>query len=99
MTKLRLSAYSKTVQFAAHAIGMDNRNVYKRHGRLFYRPYRNYFTTPPEGDCYELWMYLVGEDYAERRPTQRGGFSFSLTRSGLDWLEAVLGVRIYDEED
>jgi hypothetical protein len=31
---------------AMHCIGMDYRKPYKRHGKLFYRPYRNRYQAP-----------------------------------------------------
>lgn len=43
------------VSVARHAIGLDNKNPYIRHGRKFYKPYRNYFATAPQFDDYEIW--------------------------------------------
>lgn len=34
---------NRFVEVAKHAIGLDHRKPYTRHGKLFYRPYRNYF--------------------------------------------------------
>ena len=31
------------IELAKHCIGLDHKKPYKRHGRYFYRPYRNYY--------------------------------------------------------
>lgn len=49
---------NRFVELAKHAIGMRLRKPYKRHGRLFYRPYRNYFSTAVGCDDYERWETL-----------------------------------------
>lgn len=86
------------VKLASHAIGLDHRKPYKRHGRLFYRPYRNYYDASPK-DC-ERWEMLVDVGYAEAgRKDRSGGRIYWLTREGLDWLGKELGIHIWDEED
>lgn len=85
------------VDLMKHCIGMDRRKPYRRHGRLFYRPYRNYFAT---GRDHEDWDVIAAAGYAERgEANANGGYTYSLTRAGLDWLGEKLGVHIYDEED
>lgn len=39
--------------------------------------------------------------YAERdeEKNQYGGYTYRLTRVGLDWLGEKLGIHIYDEEE
>ena len=94
-----LSKHSRPVQMAAHAIGLDNKRPYMRHNKTFYRPYRNYYTTAPSCDGYEVWEGLRKNGYAIRWPSGRGGYTFNLTRKGLDWLGETLGITIHDEED
>lgn len=36
---------SKEMKQMSHCIGLDHKNPYKRHGRKFYKPYRNYYAT------------------------------------------------------
>lgn len=85
------------VDLMKHCIGMDRRKPYRRHGRLFYRPYRNYFAT---GRNHEDWDVIAATGYAERgEANTHGGYTCSLTRDGLDWLGEKIGVHIYDEED
>ena len=78
-----------------HAVGLDRKKPYKRHGKLFYRPYRNYFATGAKND---LWEAIRNEGYATAQQQQSSVYYF-LTRSGLDWLGVQIGVHIYDESD
>lgn len=95
-----LTKHSQPVQLAAHAIGLDYKRPYMRHGKTFYRPYRNYFTTPDNDHYYTVWMGLCENGYAKRWPGgTRGVYTFCLTRAGLDWLGETLGMTIHDEED
>ena len=88
----------KCVTLATHAVGLDNKKPYKRHGKYFYRPYRNYYDASPK-DC-ETWELMCDAGYADRgRKDRYGGRMYWLTRKGLDWLGEKLGIKIYDEED
>lgn len=89
---------NKCINFASHAIGLDNEKPYKRRGKLFYRPYRNYYDASM-GDC-RVWDSLVKKGYAKAGKKDRyGGRMYWLTRKGLDWLGEQLGIVIHDEED
>lgn len=82
----------------SHRIGLDYKKPYKRHGRYFYRPYRNYYDASVK-DC-ETWDLLVQAGYAEAgRKDRYGGRMYWLSRAGLDALGEYLGIKIYDEED
>lgn len=85
------------IEQAKHCIGLDRKKPYTRHGRSFYRPYRNrYFTGRKDED----WETMVLAGYAERgEKGNHGGYVYHLTRAGLDWLGNELGMTIYDEED
>lgn len=88
----------RCISLSSHAIGLDNHKPYKRHGRLFYKPYRNHYYTTSLKDC-ETWDVLVTNGYAKAgRKDRYGGRMYWLTRKGLDWLGEKLGVHIYDEE-
>lgn len=84
------------IKAMVHCIGLDQKNPYKRHGKLFYRPYRNYFATRgPDCDGVDIWLDLERHNYAVH------GFgdwrwSFTLTRAGLDVLGDAIGVHIHD---
>ena len=88
------------VDEAKHCIGMDHRKPYKRHGKMFYRPYRNYFATIVNN---EIWTAVEFYGYASHGSiTERDGIKiciYYLTRKGLDWLAEQLDMTIYDEEE
>lgn len=88
----------RCIDLASHAIGLDHKKPYKRHGRMFYRPYRNYYSAG-QNAC-EMWNLMVDAEYAEAgEVNQHGGRTYWLTRKGLDWLGTKLEIHIYDEED
>lgn len=88
----------KCIALASHAIGLDNKKPYKRHGKLFYKPYRNYYDASID-NC-TIWYTLVNNGYAKAGKKDRyGGRMFWLTRKGLDWLGAELNITIHDEEE
>lgn len=86
------------VSLASHAIGLDYKKPYTRHGKKFYKPYRNYYTVGLNGYGFRVWSDMEEEGYAESKKSKTGAM-FWLTRSGLDWLGQQLGIHIYDEED
>ena len=83
-----------------HCIGMDlcgaKHKPYQRHGRYFYRPWRNYFATGAKCDNSGRWLDLEMKGFAAR---EKDCWTFWLTRRGLDLLEDVLNVKIYGRED
>lgn len=83
----------KALAFAQHCIGLDYKKPYKRHGRYFYRPYRNYYDASVK-DC-ETWDLLVQAGYAEAgRKDGYGGRMYWLSKVGLDALGEYLGIKI-----
>lgn len=88
------------VDIAMHCIGLDHKKPYNRHGKMFYKPYRNYFSTAPEcSDFYELEMMTLAGYMKRSKMSKNGGYNFWLTRKGLDWLGKELNITIYGEED
>lgn len=86
------------INLAKHCIGLDHKKPYKRHGRYFYRPYRNHYDAG--GKDVEIWDMMVSAGYAEAgRKDRYGGRMYWLTRAGLDWLGEKLGIHIWDEEE
>lgn len=95
-----LSHKTKEVQLAAHTIGLDNKRPYQRHGRFYYRPYRNYFSTHEKDIYYSVWQGMCDKGNAECcKGREPGNITYWLTRAGLDWLGEELGITIYEEED
>ena len=80
------------IERAKHCIGMDWKKPYTRHGRRFYKPYRNYYEAPGRYDY--VWSILQDIGYAE----EYAAACFKLTPSGLRWLGNCLNVKIYEEE-
>lgn len=83
------------IELAKHAIGLDYKKPYRRHGKKFYKPYRNYYATILRDP---VWRALVSEGFATCFPEGEDRAIFTLTRSGLDWLGRHIGVKIYDEQ-
>lgn len=96
--EIDFSKQSKEVELAAHAIGLDNKRPYQRHGKLFYRPYRNFFSTHEKAPDFESWEHMVATGLA-KKSAQRCGAIYWLTRKGLDWLGNAIGITIHDEGD
>ena len=101
MTEEDSRKLKQIIEVMMHTIGLwpeGQRHAYKRHGRIFYRPYRNYFNTKPGCGGYWMWERMQKAGHAEVYKSGQGEF-WHLTRRGLDWLEMKLGMKIYDEED
>lgn len=81
------------IEEAKHAIGLDYKNPYHRHGKAFYKPYRNFFCTTKND---KIWALLKDAGYAEHDEEKKGLVYYKLTREGLDWLGRQLDVMIYD---
>lgn len=87
----------RLIALAEHCIGLDYKNPYTRHGKKFYRPYRNYYGTVPDD---EAWNHLQQRGFADHdEPNWSGTCTFWLTRAGLDWLGQKLGIIIYSEKE
>lgn len=93
MTDNVILTESIKIDIARHCIGMDRRKTYYRHGKAFYRPYRNYYALQ-ERDSH--WESLVEEGYAKCLTTSQGKIVYYMTRDGLDWLGKRLDVTIRD---
>ena len=101
MTEEDSRKLKQIIEVMMHTIGLwpeGQRHAYKRHGRIFYRPYRNHFNTKPGCAGYWMWERMQKAGHAEVYKSRQGEF-WHLTRRGLDWLEMKLGMKIYDEED
>lgn len=86
-------------QIVTHTIGMDNRGTYKRNGKTYYKPYRNYFNTRL-GES--PWPELEAAGYAAHGEMYEAGTDkqpmtdYYMTRKGLDWMGEELGIIIHD---
>lgn len=75
-----------------HVIGMDDRKPYTRHGRKFFRPYRNTWAGRDNelDKLVDLGLMCASNDQDDER------YYYWFNRRGLDWLGDQLGVKIYD---
>lgn len=87
----------REIDVMKHCIGIGTKKLYTRHGRKFYRPYRNrYFTYVYN----KTWNGLVEKGYAKHGEVNENQQTFFfLTRIGLNALGECIGAHIYDEED
>lgn len=77
-----------------HCIGFDRRKPYTRHGRKFFKPYRNYYATRED----ELMEEAVKEGLLYKRKSKNYMY-YSVTDKGREWLGNEIGVVIYEEEE
>lgn len=91
----------KTVKHCLHMIGYDHHvppRVYHRHGKAFYKAYRNYWGNgkKPKEDfeymCHKTFAYM------ERYDSDSGYITYSLTEAGLKWLGRQIGVTIRETD-
>lgn len=84
----------KAIELCKHTIGLDHSKPYHRHGKVFYKPYRNYFAASSNGE--KLLDRLSGL-VVERRETERSVI-YRLTPDGLKWLGRQLNITIKEYE-
>ena len=102
----RVITYCTMRQEILHCIGMidsgsQRHRPYRRHGKIFYRPWRNYFCSAADD---QTWNRLCEAGYAAHgdihaHDGRKPSTTFWMTRAGLDWLGREIGMTIYDEED
>ncbi len=98
MIRFDWKKYPLEVQNAAHMIGLTREKTYNRHGKEFFRPYRNYFQAANGTPDYYSFLSMVEDERAVFRNGQNDTTWFFLTRKGFDWLGDELGIYIFDEE-
>ena len=80
----------RVTEICKHMVGLDYERPYHRHGKAFYRAYRNYYGDVPEGnrllDKLPECLFTVHRD--ER------GATYYLTKTGLEWLGRQLHITI-----
>lgn len=78
------------VNYCKHMVGLDYERPYQRHGKLFYKPYRNHWEAPANGNKIldKLPRFLVTREADEM------GVLYALTVDGLKWLGRQLKITI-----
>lgn len=84
----------EAIDICKHMVGLDYSKPYHRHGKAFYKPYRNYYEVPKGGNTIldKLPFNII---------TKRvGGVSawYELTNDGIKWLGRQLKITIREEK-
>lgn len=79
------------VDICKHSIGLDYKNPYHRHGKAFYKPYRNYYCTRAND---KLWEDLMRLGLASVSEEHNGFVDYYLTQAGIEWLGRQLNITI-----
>lgn len=82
----------KQIDQMKHCIGLHRCKPYRRHGKLFYKPYRNYFDCGRHDD--PVWSELADCGLAV---DVNGQGWYELTKAGLEALSSAAGIHIYDD--
>ena len=83
------------IETCEHMIGLDYKRPYCRHGKAFYKPYRNYYCAPERG--HPLLDYLSKISLVTRESDGEGVW-YTLTSTGLKWLGRQLKITIKEEK-
>lgn len=81
---------NRVIEICKHMVGLDYKRPYHRHGKAFYRAYRNYYEDVPEGNRLldKLPGCLLTVDRGNR------GVTYHLTKIGFEWLGRQLHITI-----
>lgn len=80
----------RVIEICEHMVGLDYNRPYHRHGKAFYKAYRNYYEDVLEGNC--LLDKLPDCLFAIHRDDR--GVTYQLTQTGLAWLGRQLHITI-----
>jgi hypothetical protein len=82
--------FQQAIKLCKHMIGLDCKKPYHRHGKAFYRSYRNYFCAPICGDIFldKLPSFIIEKKISEK------SVWYKLTSEGISWLSRQLKITI-----
>ena len=81
---------NRAIEICEHMVGLDYKRPYHRHGKAFYKAYRNYYDDVPEGN--KILDKLPKELFTVYRNAR--GTTYYLTQVGLGWLGRQLRITI-----
>lgn len=81
---------SRAIEICEHMVGLDYKRPYHRHGKPFYKAYRNFYADVPEGN--RILDKMPSELFRVHR--NECGATYYLTQTGLDWLGRQLKMKI-----
>ena len=81
---------NRVIELCKHMIGLDHKKPYHRHGKAFYKPYRNYFQDTKDGNKVldKLPNYIVQREVGDMSTW------YTLTSDGLRWIGRQLRITI-----
>lgn len=85
---------SQLIEICKHMIGLDYRRPYHRHGKAFYKPYRNYYCDIATGNSF---LDKLPKDIVNVKRDEKFTW-YWLTDYGLKWLGRQLNIIIKPEE-
>lgn len=91
----------KTIEHCKHMVGYDHHippKVYHRHGRAFYKAYRNYWGNGKEEKPDFEYMCHKAFGFMEKQVDSNGYVTYYLTEDGLRWLGNKLHVTIREQD-
>lgn len=93
----------KYINYAKHCVGLDRHKPYKRNGKLYFKPYRNYYNTryndPVWSDLKWLGFAECDKTYWEVKDENQTA-NYWLNEDGRKWLAEKLGIfKIWEERD
>ena len=86
--------YERLLEICKHMVGLDYTRPYHRHGKAFYRPFRNYYADTLSGNRI---LDKLPRDVV-RKEIGRVSTQYALTNYGLSWLGRKLNVTIRTEK-
>lgn len=86
---------AKVIDLCKHMVGLDYQKPYHRHGKAFYRPYRNFFADGIPGDrlLNKLPYWIITKSQSEKSTY------YKLSADGLKWLGRRLKIEIKECEE
>ena len=82
--------FEQAIHICKHMAGLNNSRPYHRHGKAFYKPYRNYYEAPKDGNPIldKLPFYIINKMVGDI------SVQYKLTEQGLAWLGRQLKIII-----
>ena len=81
---------SQVIEICKHMIGLDYKRPYHRHGKAFYKPYRNYYCDIATGNSF---LDRLPKDIVNMKRDEKFTW-YWLTDYGLKWLGRQLQITI-----
>lgn len=89
------SELKMAIENCKHMIGLDRKKPYTRHGKAFYKPYRNYYCDTQNGNKVldKLPSFIISKRNSDKYTW------YTLTSDGLRWLGRQLKIVIKEEQN